>query len=98
MLQNGGMRHCHKCGTEVFGLTKVGRREECDKCGAALHACKNCKFHDPFAQNECKEPGTEFVRDREEANFCDYFDFRHGKPGEDPAKKAKDALEALFKK
>ena len=93
------MRHCHKCGTEVAGLTRVGRRELCEKCNAALHCCLNCKHHDAFAQNQCKEPGTEPVRDREAGNFCDFFDFRHGRPGdEDPAAKAKAALEALFKK
>ena len=93
------MKHCHSCGAEVVALTRIGRRDLCD-CGADLHCCRNCKHHDVFAQNQCHEPGTEPVRDREAGNFCDFFDFREGrKAGEvDPAAEARAKLEALFGK
>lgn len=94
------MRYCHACGGEVdAALTRVGRRDACDACEADLHCCLNCKHHDPFANNQCNEPGTEPVRDRVAGNFCDAFEYRHGKSGEsDPAADARAKLEALFAK
>ena len=67
------MRHCHKCSTEIPLAGHVGRKEECPRCAASLHCCLNCRFHDPSAHNQCREVGTEFIRDREGANFCDSF-------------------------
>lgn len=93
------MRCCHSCGTQVPGKERVGRREACEKCGADLHCCLNCRLHDPWSANECREPGTEVVRDRDAGNFCDSFEFRLGpKTGGDPAAEAKAKLDALFKK
>ena len=77
------MKQCHSCGTEVVILTRLGRRDACEKCGADLHSCRNCRHHDLFAQNQCREPGTEPVRDRGAGNFCDCFDFRNGRPSAD---------------
>lgn len=95
------MKQCHACGAEVVVLTRIGRRDTCDRCGADLHCCKNCRHHDSFAQNQCREPGTEPVRDRERANFCDAFEFRDGSApdgGDDAVAAAKAKLEALFKR
>lgn len=95
------MKSCHACRAEVVILTRVGRRDLCDSCGADLHCCRNCRHHDPFAQNQCREPGTEVVRDREAGNFCDFFSFKDGVAAVDevdPAAEAKRKLEALFKK
>lgn len=93
------MKHCHACGAEVEIVTRVGRRDTCDACSADLHCCKNCRHHDPFAQNQCREPAADVVvRDRDSANFCDFFDFRDGKTEKDPVAEAKAKLEALFRK
>ena len=53
--------------------SKVGRREACPKCSADLHCCLNCAFYDPHAHNQCRETQAEWVRYKEEANYCDYF-------------------------
>ena len=66
--------HCHK---EVEG--KVGFREECLHCQADLHTCLNCRFHDPSAYNECCEPSAKWVRDKEQNNYCEYFELRDKK-------------------
>lgn len=54
-------------------LGKVGFREECYKCHTDLHVCKNCLHYDPKAYNECRETQADVVREKERANFCDYF-------------------------
>ena len=52
---------------------RVGFREACDRCHADLHVCVNCQLHDPGAHNECREPNSEWVSDRDRANHCEYF-------------------------
>lgn len=93
---------CAACGAaiELSSGERVGFRDECPRCRADLHSCRNCAHHDPGAYNECREPGTERVADRERANRCDWF-----APAAAPAAsetrpdakaKARSALDALF--
>lgn len=66
---------CWNCGTPQneppFG--KLPFRAECEKCGSALHCCKNCRFFKPGLPNDCMVPGTEFISDREANNLCEEF-------------------------
>lgn len=91
---------CFTCQTEITVIEKVGRREECPKCRADVHVCKNCAFYDAKVYNECKETQAEVVREKDRSNHCDYFSPRQGKMGEvkDPAEALREAAEALFKK
>lgn len=92
---------CHGCGADrpLAAGERIGFRETCDACGRDLHVCKNCRFHDPSAYNECREPNAERVSDRERANRCDYFAPGGGEAGgDDPGGAARDQLDALFKK
>ena len=94
------MRRCHKCSTEISLEGHVGRKEECPRCAASLHCCLNCRFHDPSAHNQCREVGTEFIRDREGANFCDSFamgDTAEKGAAASSEESAKSALNDLFK-
>lgn len=90
---------CFKCSGELVLLQGFSRREECLHCGADVHVCKNCKFYDRNAYNECLEPSADCVKDKERTNFCDYFQLI---TGSNPTKSSKDdlvaAAEALFKK
>jgi len=88
--------HCHK---ELTYSGIIGRREECPHCRSDVHVCKNCQFYDPKAYNECREPSADVVREKDRANFCDYFTPRSG-AGEvvDKAAALRAAAEALFKK
>ena len=93
---------CHACGQEIplgAGI-RVGFRDTCDACGADLHVCRNCAHHDPSAYNECREPGTERVSDRERGNRCDWFAAGEGGGGEAAkgAARARADLDSLFKK
>jgi hypothetical protein len=92
---------CFKCRKliEYPAGSPVGRRDACPKCGADLHACRNCRFYDPSKHNQCAEAQAEWVRDKDAANFCGYFSpnpillAQGGRPSStDNARKGFDAL------
>ena len=92
---------CAGCNTEIplAAGERIGFRDDCSHCGADLHACRNCTFHDPSAYNECREPNSERVSDRERANRCDYFVPGEGGGGAGQSRdKALSDLESLFRK
>jgi hypothetical protein len=95
------MKLCHRCGKEVNAADRVSRTATCSHCGSSLHSCLNCAFYDPHAHNKCREPQSEYVSDREKANFCDFFTFRESeldKKTKDKVAEAKKTWEELFKK
>lgn len=58
-----------------------------------------CRFYDPAVTEQCTEDDAEEVREKERANFCDYF--RPGTGAFDPAaleaeNRAKSSLDSLF--
>ena len=90
--------YCWNCGYEITLIDKEARADTCPSCDKDLRCCKNCRFWDPGAHNQCRENLTEYVPDREKANFCASFQERTGKLGtDDDASEAKSKLEALFK-
>lgn len=96
--------YCFKCHNEIeFIITvgiKVGRLDTCDHCGAYLHVCKNCRFYDPGRHNDCELLEADFIRDREDTNFCHQFEIldRDEAPEKDQTvEKAKARLEDMFK-
>ncbi len=91
--------YCWSCNFEIVLIDKVVREDTCPGCDKYLRCCKNCRFWDPNAHNQCRENLTEYVPDREKANFCASFEIREGQLGaSDEAAKAKARLDALFKK
>jgi len=92
------MKVCHKCASELPFESRVGRSHECPTCLAPARCCKNCQFYEPSAHNQCREIGTEPVRDREAANYCDAFTFFAGPRAgpRDDADSAKKKLDSLF--
>lgn len=65
---------CWQCGASLAALTLPLRRlEECPECHAELHVCRMCADYDTHVAKHCREPIAEEVRDKERANFCDYF-------------------------
>ena len=95
------MPACFSCGGEIKVVDRIGRSEACSRCGADLHCCRNCKFYDPSAYNECREPQAERVLEKERSNFCDYFEIAaqpYTMKGSDAAAEAKRKLEGLFRK
>jgi hypothetical protein len=93
---------CWKCGHSLADLTLPLRRlEVCKACNAELHVCKMCIDYNVGYAKHCREPTAEEVRDKEHANFCDFFKPRAGayRPADTAAiAKSKAALDDLFKK
>ena len=92
---------CAFCSGNLNIKGTVGRKDECPHCGRDLRCCKQCKFYDTNAYNECREVSAERIVDKERANFCDFFMIRgsKGRGGNyTRTQDAKAALEALFKK
>jgi hypothetical protein len=71
------MASCHSCGATL--PAEIYRNTTCDSCGADARVCKNCVFYSPGAHWDCRETIPEAVRDKDRANFCDYF--RAGQSG-----------------
>ena len=96
--------NCWKCGEAIQVPTgsRVGTRDACPACDADLHACRNCRFYDPGKNNRCAEPQAEWTRDKEAANYCDYFSpnltlfARHNRSASQ-ADDAKNNFDSLFK-
>lgn len=78
----------------------VPRKASCPSCGNDLHACHACRFHDPVAHNQCREPKAEWQPRRDRANYCDFFELARGggAAAPDPREaERKQQLDDLFK-
>lgn len=93
------MKACWFCGTEHAGSNRPSRDAVCSKCRVALRCCKNCRFFDPAAHNQCQDPAAEWVRDKELANFCEHFDFVEKVAAKKTAtdEDAREKFDSLFK-
>jgi len=90
--------NCAFCGAGLKLEGKVMRNDTCPHCGRDLRCCRQCKFYDRTAYNDCKEVMAERIVDKERANFCEYFMLKGSAPGKGRTSEAKAALEALFSK
>jgi len=97
------MKTCFKCGVAI-DLEKVSRRDECPKCGNDLRVCLNCAFYAESRSNACEEPQAEVVKEKDRANYCDFFRFKEGTVNKGGATQKSGKAEAeklwndLFKK
>ncbi len=74
MLRDAAGYQCWKCGVGLAGVPlPLSREAECPQCRAWLHACRQCGFYDSRLTTKCREERAEEVRDKETANFCDWF-------------------------
>lgn len=99
-MAHAGQMKCFVCdvGVELSAGGRVGFRDCCESCGADLHSCRNCRFYDPAAYNECRESSAERVTDSERANRCDWFSASDESGGKGTGSAALSDLDALFKK
>ncbi len=90
---------CAFCGGKIKTGKEVSRNDTCPHCGKDVRCCKQCKFYDTHAYNDCREVAAERIVDKERANFCDYYVMRGSARGKmNRTQDAKKALEALFQK
>lgn len=91
---------CWRCAASLAALSLPLRRlEECPACRAQLHVCRMCRSWDPHIQRKCRQEDAEEVRNKEQANFCDYFQPRPGAwdaAGAAAEAAARDRLADLF--
>lgn len=88
---------CHACGAVAEVRDAPSRRDTCAGCGADLRCCRNCRFFDATAYNQCRETQAERQLDKQRGNFCGYFAAaarEAAAPVEQGAARA--ALDALF--
>ena len=80
----------------------IFRETECPACSKPLKVCLNCAFYEKGLQWDCRESITEPVREKDRANFCDYFRLREGRGGhpggssQQRAEQARSAFDKLF--
>ena len=77
-------------------VERVGRRDACLGCGADLHCCRNCRFHDPAAHNQCREPQAERQVDKAARQLLRLLQPRAAPRPRRAASGARAALDALF--
>ena len=95
------MMNCAFCRGVLDISTQITRSDTCPHCKRDLRCCKQCKYYDPKAYNQCREVLAQRIIDKERANMCEHFSLR-GSPDTtgrgDKVTEARKALEALFKK
>ena len=87
------MGNCYKCGEE-FEM-RVYRNTECPSCGKDAKVCLNCKFYSPGSHWDCSESIREAVREKDRANFCDFFEISSNYKGSSGRSKKDDAQKAF---
>ena len=95
------MATCYACGKDVLIVGRVGRNDVCEHCDQDLHCCRNCEFYDVKSNSECRERITDRIKDKDRANFCDFFKMGiplHNAKEAEQISDAKRKLEELFKK
>ncbi len=90
------MKKCHVCKNEII-IEKISFRDECQKCGSDLHVCLNCLFYDTGKANSCREDSADYVRERDKANYCEYFRLPDKDRDQSAKEKAKELWKDLFK-
>jgi hypothetical protein len=91
---------CWRCGAAIKPDQRpITRLERCRACQADLHACRQCRHYTTRLTGYCDHDHAEPPRERERANFCQYFTPRPGArapEGGVDARRARDGLDALF--
>lgn len=91
------MKACHHCHKAVDPLLIIGTPTLCPNCGKPLHSCYNCRFYCPGTYHDCLEGVEEFIVEKKEANFCDFFMLGEDNLEEERKKTdAKKRAEAFF--
>ena len=89
---------CPRC-RSVIDSGQISFKDECPACHTDLHVCIYCYFFDEGRANKCREPQADYVRERDRANFCEFFRFDESRGAKSSGKdKAAKLWDELFKK
>ena len=92
---------CKACGEK--NDSEVTKASACRKCGAALHACSQCRHFDGSAPAQCRQPVPAAIPAKSRANDCTFYapvvsmDLTGTKAGDTPDG-ARSAFDNLFGK
>jgi hypothetical protein len=91
---------CFRCGASLSRLSlPLTRQDLCPECGVELHVCKMCVHFDPAAPCQCREDDAEDVKEKELANFCEWYspsETAFSAKQKSEADQALESLEAMF--
>ena len=91
---------CYRCGAPLGGMSlPFSRQDQCPACGVDLHVCRMCVHYDPAVPAQCREDDAEEVKEKELANFCEWYmpsESAFNPQRKSEAEQAREALEALF--
>jgi hypothetical protein len=79
-------------------MEEVSFRGECPQCRSDIHVCLNCIFYDEGKANRCREPQADYVKERDRANYCEYFMFKDDQAEKSGKEEAERLWENIFKK
>jgi hypothetical protein len=94
---------CRACGEKRRDLEEIRSDSRCARCGAPLHACRQCAHFDTSARFECTQPIPERIASKNAANECGFyapartFDLTGSRAADTPDD-ARAAFDRLFKK
>ena len=93
--------NCWNCGNDLSDEPlPLSRQANCSKCFTELHCCRLCAHYDTNALDDClEEDRAEVPKNKEGANFCEYFSPQTGVFSAErttTADAAKAKLNALF--
>ena len=92
------MKKCPKCQAPI-DTDKISFKDECFSCKTDLHVCIYCVFFDEGKSNQCREPQADYVKERDRANYCEYFRFKETDGAKPSGKEEAEKLfSRLFKK
>ena len=91
---------CWSCGNDLSDVPlPISRQAQCSQCFQDLHACRLCQHYDASATTTCFEDRADVPVQKENANFCEYFQPQAGRFEAKRGASADDAkaqLDALF--
>jgi len=97
---------CANCSTAIEMMGNIPFTDQCKKCGADLHSCKNCRYFDPGARFECQKPIEARIAKKADRNMCMQFSVKVSVEKQQPQQEVKKenvssgrkAFDDLFKK
>ena len=87
---------CYHCQHSWTYVPPLSRSAECPACRRWGKVCLNCSFYDTQSYHECRESQAEWVKYKDQANFCSYFSPRESALPQEAAPRTE--LERLFAK
>ena len=102
-LQKDVVFACRACGEKRRDFEEIHFDTRCGKCGAPLHACRQCAHFDTSARFECTQPIPQRIASKTAANQCSFFSPARafdltGSRGAETPDDARAAFDKLFKK